>query len=85
MPIQIANPVVVAKIERLAAESGLTKTGAVERAVDALLAARPNLSKQASMARFNAILAQFDRLPRLSEAESGAEDAIEWDENGLPR
>ncbi len=37
MPIQIANPVVVAKIERLAAATGLTKTAAV-KAVDAMLA-----------------------------------------------
>ncbi len=40
MALQIANPTVVAKIERLARITGLTKTGAVERAVDALLADR---------------------------------------------
>lgn len=81
MPVQIANPTVVAKIERLAAASGLTKTAAVERAVDALLAEGPEHTKPASMARFNAILAQFDRLPR----QPAAGEAIEWDEHGLPR
>ncbi len=81
MPVQIANPTVVAKIERLAAELGLTKTAAVEKAVDAMLARRPENPGPDSMARFYAILAQFDRLPR--ESEPG--EAIEWDENGLPR
>ena len=36
MALQIANPTVVAKIETLAKRIGLTKTAAVERAVDAL-------------------------------------------------
>jgi antitoxin VapB len=81
MPVQIANPVVVAKIERLAAESGLTKTAAVEKAVDAMLAARPSSAQPDSRARFRAILAQFDRLPR----QAVAGEAIEWDEHGLPR
>lgn len=81
MPIQIANPKVVAKIERLAAETGLSKTAAVEKAVDALLARRPEQSRQDAMARFDAILAQFDRLPR----EPAARDDLEWDEHGLPR
>ena len=44
MPIRIANPVVVAKIERLAAATGLTRTAAVERAVDVMLANRANAS-----------------------------------------
>jgi antitoxin VapB len=51
MPIQIANPVVVAKIERLAATTGLTKTAAVERAVDAMLASRANASDDDFKAR----------------------------------
>lgn len=81
MPVQIANPVVVAKIERLAAVSGLTKTAAVEKAVDAMLAARPKSGEPDPKARLRAILAQFDRLPR--EAVIG--EAIEWDAQGLPR
>jgi antitoxin VapB len=40
MPIQIANPKVIEKIERLAAATGLGKTAAVEQAVDAMLADR---------------------------------------------
>ena len=41
MALQIANPVVVAKVERLARVAGLTKTALVERAVDALAANTP--------------------------------------------
>jgi antitoxin VapB len=37
MPLQIANPKVVDKVERLAKATGLSKTAAVERAVDHLL------------------------------------------------
>jgi antitoxin VapB len=81
MPIQIANPAVVAKIERLAAETGLSKTAAVEKAVDAMLARRPEQSRQDTMARFNAILAQLDRIPDRPDAF----EAIEWDEIGLPK
>ena len=36
MPLQIANPKVVAKVEKLARAMGLTKTARVERAVDRL-------------------------------------------------
>lgn len=38
MALQIANPAVVEKVNRLAALTGLSKTAAVEVAVDALLA-----------------------------------------------
>jgi len=81
MPIQIANPVVVAKIERLAAVSGLSKTAAVEKAVDAMLAARHDNRPIDSKARFDAILAEFDKLPERADAYN----PLEWDENGLPR
>ena len=81
MPIQIANPVVVAKIERLAAATGLTKTAAVERAVDLMLTRRPETSDDDFEARALAILAQFDRIPDRTDAI----DPIEWDEHGLPR
>jgi antitoxin VapB len=81
MPIQIANPVVVAKIERLAAVTGLTKTAAVERAVDGLLANRPNDSEDDFEARALAILAQLDRIPDRPDAF----EPIEWDDHGLPR
>lgn len=36
MPLQIANPTVVRKVEALAHATGLSKTAAVERAVDRL-------------------------------------------------
>jgi antitoxin VapB len=81
MPIQIANPAVVAKIDRLAAATGLTKTAAVERAVDAMLATRPKASEDDFKARALAILAQLDRIPDRADAF----EAIEWDEGGLPR
>jgi antitoxin VapB len=38
MALQIANPLVVAKIEALARATGLSETAAVEKAVDRLLA-----------------------------------------------
>lgn len=38
MPVQIANPDVVAKIERLSRAIGLGKTAVVEAAVDRMLA-----------------------------------------------
>ena len=81
MPIQIANPTVVAKIERLAAATGLTKTAAVERAVDGMPANHPNASDDDFEARALAILAQLDRIPDRADAFA----AIEWDERGLPR
>jgi antitoxin VapB len=81
MTAQIANPVVVAKIERLAAATGLTKTAAVERAVDGMLANRPNASDDDFEARALAVLAQLDRIP--DRADGFAE--IDWDEHGLPR
>jgi antitoxin VapB len=60
MPIQIANPKVVAKIDKLAAATGLSKTAAVERAVDALLADCQGASNDDFETRARAILAQLD-------------------------
>lgn len=79
MPIQIANPAVVEKIEQLAKETGLTKTGAVEKAVDAALKER-SLHKEALRKRIYALLAEIDQLPRVENPI----DPLEWDENGLP-
>jgi antitoxin VapB len=60
MSLQIANPVVVAKIEQLARATGLTKAAVVERAID-------NLARQTQAAampgRMAALLAQLDRVP----------------------
>jgi antitoxin VapB len=80
MPIQIANPTVVARIERLAAATGLTKTAAVERAVDGMLASRPNAADHFE-ARALAILTQLDSIPDRADAF----EVLEWDEFGLPR
>ena len=81
MALQIANPVVVEKIETLARATGLSKTAAVEKAVDRLLAEQ-NLGPSAGIWRqFDAILAQIDQIPDLPNAF----DPLEWDERGLPR
>jgi len=81
LPIQIANPTVVAKIERLAETAGLSKTAAVEKAVDALLAARGIGTGPEAMARLGAILEQLDQIPD----QANPFGAAEWDTHGLPR
>jgi antitoxin VapB len=81
MALQIANPVVVGKIEALARATGLTKTAAVEKAVDLALAAQDVAQTGGVWERFDAILAQLDRIPDLPDAF----DPLEWDERGLPR
>ncbi len=78
MALQIANPAVVAKVERLARATGLTKTAVVERAVDRLAG---ELQGTADHGRMAAILAQLDRVPDRSDAS----DPLEWDDLGLPR
>ena len=79
MPLQIANPTVVDKVERLAALTGLNKTRAVEQAVDLMLAdAQPS---DAAEQRIAAILRQLDAIPDLP---SGGSDPHEWDDHGLP-
>lgn len=81
MALQIANPKVVGKIEALAKATGLSKTAAVERAVDRLLAEQ-RLDRMADLwARFDALLAQMDQIPDLPTPF----DPLEWDEHGLPR
>jgi antitoxin VapB len=76
--LQIANPAVVAKVERLARATGLTKTAVVERAIDRLageLQAIPDAGRMA------ALLAQLDRVPDRTDAF----DPLEWDDHGLPK
>ena len=76
-----SNPTVVRKIETLARATGLTKTAAVEKAVDRLLAEQ-NLDRTAdAWERLDALLAQMDQIPDLPNAF----DPLEWDEHGLPR
>lgn len=79
MALQIANPAVVSKVERLARRTGLSKTAVVERAVDRLLDETAQPSRQA--ARLTALLAQLDRIPDRSDASN----PLEWDEQGLPK
>ncbi len=78
MAIQIANPEVVEKIERLARLTGLNKTAAVDRAVE-------NMLRESAAAtdayRMEALLAQLDRIPDRADAS----DPLPWDEHGLPR
>lgn len=83
MPLQIANPAVVSKVERLARITGLNKTAAVERAVDQLLRevdAMPSASATTAHDRLTALLAQMDRIPDLPQAG----EALDWDDLGLP-
>jgi antitoxin VapB len=78
MALQIANPVVVGKVERLAKATGLSKTAVVERALDRLIG--ETMSKTDGGDRVAALLAQLDRIPDRADAF----DPMEWDERGLP-
>ena len=81
MALQIANPVVVAKVERLAKATGLTKTALVERAVDRLASETLGAGDPArSAATMAALLAQLDRIPDRPDAF----DPLPWDSLGLP-
>ena len=79
MALQIANPVVVGKVERLAKATGLSKTAVVERALDRLLG--ETMVKTDSDKRVAALLAQLDRV--LDRAD--AFDPMGWDKQGLPK
>jgi antitoxin VapB len=79
VPLQIANPVVVAKVEKLARERGMTKTALVEQAVD-MLASRSS-GRDARKRRLEAILRQADLIPDRKDAF----DPMEWDAVGLPK
>ena len=79
MPLRIANPSVVSKVERLAKSTGLSKAALVERAVDRLLQETTRRAGQAD--RMAALLAQLDRIPERSDAA----DPLAWVEHGLPK
>lgn len=79
MALQIANPAVVSKVERLAKATGLSKTAVVERAVDRLISESIGTSNKAE--RLAALLAQLDRIPDRPDAF----DPVVWDEHGLPK
>jgi len=80
MPIQIANPEVVAKIERLSRITGLGKTGAVEAAVTRMIE-EIGMSTPDPWSRFDAVLGQIRALPSRPDAF----EAVEYDEAGLPK
>ena len=82
MALQIANPIVVAKVERLARATGLTKTAVVERAIDRLASETQGATDPGrKAARMVALLAQLDRVPERTDAV----DPLEWDDQGLPK
>ncbi len=78
MALQIANPVVVAKVARLARALGMTKTAVVERAIDRLASEIP---RAAAPQRMSAILRQIDQIPDRPDAF----DPLVWDAQGLPK
>lgn len=79
MALQIANPAVVSKVERLAKRTGLSKTALVERAIDRLGLETARASDPS--ARLAALLAQLDRIPDRADAF----DPLPWDAQGLPK
>ena len=79
MALQIANPAVVGKVERLAKSTGLSKTAVVERALDRLISETTGRTNTAG--RMAALLAQLDRIPDRPDAF----DPLEWDQHGLPK
>jgi len=80
MPVQIANPDVVAKIERLSRITGLGKTAAVDAAVTKMIDEVGAVEGADPWARFDATLRQIRNLPRRTDAF----EAIDYDESGLP-
>jgi len=78
MALQIANPVVVQKVELMAKRLGLGKIAVVERALDQLISASEGAEHQSE--RFEALLAQIDRIADRPDAY----DPLQWDERGLP-
>jgi antitoxin VapB len=79
MALQIANPVVVGKVERLAKATGLSKTAVVERALDRLIS--ETTGRTDTTGRMAALLAQLDRIPDRPDLF----DPLAWDEHGLPK
>jgi len=80
MPIQIANPAVVAKIERLSRITGLGKTAVVDAAVTKMIEQVKAPDGSDSWSRFDAVLTQIRALPLRPDAF----DAVDYDEAGLP-
>jgi antitoxin VapB len=81
MPVQIANPQVIAKIERLSRLTGLGKTATVEAAVDRMLSEYAADSSADPWAGIDAIVAQLHRIPPRHDSF----EAVEYDDMGLPK
>ena len=81
MPIQIANPDVVAKIELLSEITGLGKTAAVEAAVTKMIEEIGTAGSGDPWSRFDAILGQIRSLPPRPDAFL----AVDYDDAGLPK
>ena len=80
MALQIANPVVVAKVDRLALAMGMTKTAVVEKAIDRKYSETQGAADLRSISAMAALLAQMDRIPDRPDAV----DPLTWDDHGLP-
>ena len=83
MALQIANAAVVAKVAELAALTGLSKTAAVEKAVDEMLKVVAKPKNDDFERQLMSLLAQIDALPIDPNADPNFE--LEWDEWGLPK
>jgi antitoxin VapB len=77
MALQNANPVVVARVERLARTTGLSKTAVAKPVIDRLAS---ELAQQADPARMQTLFAQLDQIPPRTDAC----DPLEWNVQGLP-
>jgi antitoxin VapB len=81
MSIQIANPQVIEKIERLSRLTGLCQAATVKAAVDRMLRELAADASSDPWAGVDAIVAQLHMLtPRLDSFE-----AAEYDDVGLPK
>lgn len=84
--VQIANPVVVQKIEWLANSMKLGKTAVVDRAMDVLIAQRLHeMHSQtpefiSTHQRLQTLLTQLDNIADQPQTTA----ALDWDANGLP-
>jgi antitoxin VapB len=83
MALQIANPEVVGKIERLAALIGRTELDTIESAIDRFLenVQSKQPQPQTTNSRMLAILARVDSLPDLPNPVN----PLCWDPQGLPK
>jgi antitoxin VapB len=80
MSVRIANPAVIAKIERLALATGQGKSAAVEAALDRMLADLGEVDAPRVWSTFDAFVAQLHRLPPRADAF----EAVAFDEFGVP-